>query len=128
MEWGFDNFTSVTVAKQGETLPVRVQVAAGSVIQPVAAEDVKVVLPKRDVSTLKIEYDIPSAFSGPLLVGSPIGIVNVRAGGRIVTRVGALSPVSVGDASQLIKAPVWCRSEGAGVQGVAAADVQNSGE
>jgi hypothetical protein len=87
-----------------------------------------VVLAKRDVSTLKIEYDIPSEFSGPLLAGSPMGIVNVRAEGRIVTRVGALSPVSVGNASQVIKGTRVVQEDGAGVAGAAAADVQNSGE
>ena len=106
LEWGFDNYIALTLAKRGETLPVRVQVAWGAVIQPVAAEDVKVVLPKRDVSGLKIEYDIPSAFNGPLLVGSPIGLVNVRAGGQVITRVAALSPVSVGNASQLLNTSV----------------------
>ncbi len=127
LEWGFDNFTSVTLAKKGETLPVRVQVASGSIIQPVAAADVKLVVPKRDVSTLKIEYDVPSAFSGPLLGGSPIGIVNVRAGGRVLTRVGALSPVSVGDTSQVLKDTSVVRDGAPGVQGVAA-EVRNSGE
>jgi serine-type D-Ala-D-Ala carboxypeptidase (penicillin-binding protein 5/6) len=127
LEWGFDNFTTVTLARKGETLPVRVQVASGSVIQPVAADDVKVVVPKRDVSALKIDYDVPSAFSGPLLVGSPIGIVNVRDGGRIVTRVGALSPVSVGDATQFIGGTKVVHDGAGGVQG-AAADVENSGE
>ena len=39
--WGFDNFTVVQMARRGETLPVRVQVASGSVIQPVAAEDLR---------------------------------------------------------------------------------------
>jgi D-alanyl-D-alanine carboxypeptidase (penicillin-binding protein 5/6) len=126
LEWGFDNFTAVKVAKKGETLPVRVQVASGSVIQPVAAEDVKVVLPKRDVSTLKIEYDIPSEFSGPLLAGSPMGLVNVRAGGRIVSRVGALSPVSVGDARGVMMDTRVVQEENAAVRGTA--DVQNSGE
>jgi hypothetical protein len=114
------------VAKKGETLPVRVQVASGSVIQPVAAEAVKVVVPKRDVSTLKIEYDIPSEFSGPLLAGSPMGLVNVRAGGRIVTRVGALSPFSVGDARGLMMNTRVVQEENAGARGTA--DVQNSGE
>jgi D-alanyl-D-alanine carboxypeptidase (penicillin-binding protein 5/6) len=127
LEWGFDNFTSVTLARKGETLPVRVQVASGSIIQPVAAADVKLVVPKRDVSTLKIEYDVPSAFSGPLLGGSPIGIVNVRAGGRVLTRVGALSPVSVGDTSQVLKDTSVVRDGAPGVQGVAA-EVRNSGE
>lgn len=126
LEWGFDNFTVVNMAKKGETLPVRVQVGSGSVIQPVAAEDLRVVVPKRDVSELKIEYDIPSAFSGPLLLGSPIGIVNVTAGGRVVDRVAALSPVTVGGTSQLMKATSVVH-EGAEVQG-AAADAQNSGE
>ena len=102
LEWGFDNFTALTLAKRGATLPVRVQVGTGAVIQPVAAEDVKVVVPKRDVSGVKIEYDIPSAFNGPLLVGSPVGLVNVRDGAQVVARVAALSPISVGNASQLL--------------------------
>jgi D-alanyl-D-alanine carboxypeptidase (penicillin-binding protein 5/6) len=126
LEWGFDNFISLTLAKRGETLPVRVQVAAGAVIQPVAAEDVKVVLPKRDVSGLKIEYDIPSAFNGPLLVGSPIGLVNVRAGGQVITRVAALSPVSVGNATQLLGTSV-VHDGTAGVQGVSV-DAHNAAE
>jgi leucyl-tRNA synthetase len=104
----------------------RVQVAAGAVIQPVAAEDVKVVLPKRDVSGLKIEYDIPSAFNGPLLVGSPIGLVNVRAGGQVITRVAALSPVSVGNATQLLGTSV-VHDGTAGVQGVSV-DAHNAAE
>jgi serine-type D-Ala-D-Ala carboxypeptidase (penicillin-binding protein 5/6) len=119
LEWGFDNFTALTLAKRGETLPVRVQIASGAVIQPVAAEDVKVVLPKRDVSEVKIQYDIPSAFNGPLLVGSPIGLVNVSAGGRVLTRVGALSPVSVGSAGQLQGTSV-VQDESGSAQGVAA--------
>src|SRR5260370_31383719 len=127
LEWGFDNFTSVALAKKRGTLTVRVQVASGSIIQPVAAADVKLVVPKRDVSTLKIDYDVPSAFSGPLLGGSPIGIVNVRAGGRVLTRVGALSPVSVGDTSQVLKDTSVVRDGAPGVQGVAA-EVRNSGE
>jgi serine-type D-Ala-D-Ala carboxypeptidase (penicillin-binding protein 5/6) len=106
LEWGFDNFTAMTLAKRGETLPVRVQVASGAVIQPVAAEDVRVVLPKRDVSEIKIEYDIPTAFNGPLLVGSPLGLVNVRTGSQVLTRVAAISPVSVGSAGQLVSTSV----------------------
>jgi D-alanyl-D-alanine carboxypeptidase (penicillin-binding protein 5/6) len=102
LDWGFDNFTTVTLARRGSTLPVRVQIASGAVIQPVAAEDVKVVVAKRDVSEVKMEYDIPSAFNGPLLVGSPIGLVNVLAGSQVVGRVAAISPISVGSASQLL--------------------------
>ena len=120
LDWGFDNFTAVTMARKGETLPVRVQVPSGSIIQPVAAEDVRVVVPKRDVSELKIEYDVPSAFSGPLLLGSPIGIVNVSVGGRVLDRVAALSPITVGGASQLMRATSVVHD--------GAADVQNSGE
>ncbi|HEY2104227.1 MAG TPA: D-alanyl-D-alanine carboxypeptidase family protein [Candidatus Binataceae bacterium] len=127
LDWGFDNFIALTLAKRGETLPVRVQVAFGAVIQPVAAEDVKVVLPKRDVSGLKIEYDIPSAFNGPLLVGSPVGLVNVRAGGQVISRVAALSPVSVGNASQLLGTSV-VHDGSAGVQGVVGVDAHNPAE
>jgi D-alanyl-D-alanine carboxypeptidase (penicillin-binding protein 5/6) len=121
LQWGFDNFTVVQMARKGETLPVRVQVPSGSIIQPVAAEDVRVVVPKRDVSALKIEYDIPSAFSGPLISGSPIGLVNVSSGGRVLDRFAALSPVTVGDASQLMMATSV-------VHDGMAADARNSGE
>ncbi len=120
LDWGFDNFTALTLARRGEVLPVRVQVASGTMIQPVAAQDVKVVLPKRDVSEVKIEYDIPSAFNGPLLVGSPIGLVNVRAGGQVLTRVAAISPVSVGTPNQLIGTSSVVHEEPSAVQGVAA--------
>ncbi len=126
LEWGFDNFTALTLAKRGSTLPVRVQIGSGAVIQPVAAEDVKVVLPKRDVSGVKIQYDVPSAFNGPLLVGSPIGLVNVSAGGRVLTRVAAISPVSVGSAGQLHSTSV-VQDEAGTVQGVAA-DAHNTAE
>lgn len=126
LDWGFENFTAVTLAKRGETLPVRVQITSGAVIQPVAAEDVKVVIPKRDVSGVKIEYAVPSAFNGPLLIGSPIGLVNVHSGGRVVARVGALSPVSVGNASQLMGTSV-VHEEPGGVQGVAV-DAHNTAE
>jgi serine-type D-Ala-D-Ala carboxypeptidase (penicillin-binding protein 5/6) len=125
--WGFDNFTVVQMARRGETLPVRVQVASGSVIQPVAAEDLRVVVPKRDVSGIKIQYDIPSAFSGPLIIGSPIGIVNVSAGGRVVNRVAALSPVSVGGASQVMQATSVVHDGSAEVPG-SGAEVQNPSE
>jgi serine-type D-Ala-D-Ala carboxypeptidase (penicillin-binding protein 5/6) len=127
LDWGFDKFTAMTLARRGETLPVRVQVASGAVIQPVAAEDVKVVLPKQDVSQLKIEYDIPSAFNGPLLAGSPLGLVNVRAGTVVLSRVAAISPVSVGSPGQLAGTSV-IRDDQSGEQNMPPANAGGSAE
>jgi D-alanyl-D-alanine carboxypeptidase (penicillin-binding protein 5/6) len=127
LDWGFDNFTALTLAKRGTTLPVRVQIASGAVIQPVTAEDVKVVVPKRDVSEVKVEYDIPSAFNGPLLVGSPVGLVNVMAGSQVVGRVAAVSPVSVGSANQLLGTSV-IQDGSAGERSKAAVNAVNTAE
>jgi D-alanyl-D-alanine carboxypeptidase (penicillin-binding protein 5/6) len=101
LEWGFDNFTRVAVVKRGEPLLVHVRVAEGPLIQPIAADEVKLVVPKNKIQDLKVEYDVPKSVSGPLAVGAPLGQVIVRDDTRILTKVNALSPVSVGNTVQV---------------------------
>ena len=43
--WGFDNFTKVELVKRGEPLPVHVQVHQGPLIQPIAENEISLVLP-----------------------------------------------------------------------------------
>jgi D-alanyl-D-alanine carboxypeptidase (penicillin-binding protein 5/6) len=95
MQWGFDHYTAVSLLKQGEALPVRVQADAGKVIQPVAASELRVVLPKNEVDLLKVEYRVPMSVSGPVHTGEPLGKVIVHAGPTVLDEISAVSPVSV---------------------------------
>jgi serine-type D-Ala-D-Ala carboxypeptidase (penicillin-binding protein 5/6) len=94
MEWGFENYTSVAVLKSGEPLPVHVQVHEGPLIQPVAATDLNVVLPKSDARNMQVVYDVPPAIDGPVTTGEPLGRVVVHNNGQVMTEVMAISPIA----------------------------------
>ncbi len=94
MEWGFENYTSIAVLKSGEPLPVHVQVHAGPLIQPIAATDLNVVLPKSDVGAMQVVYDVPPAIDGPVTTGEPLGRVVVHNNGQVMTEVMAISPIA----------------------------------
>jgi serine-type D-Ala-D-Ala carboxypeptidase (penicillin-binding protein 5/6) len=94
MEWGFENYTSVALLRSGEPLPVHVQVHAGPLIQPVAATDLNVVLPKSDARNMQVVYDVPPAIDGPVTTGEPLGRVVVHNNGEVMTEVMAISPVA----------------------------------
>lgn len=96
LEWGFDHYQSVSVLHGGEPLPVRVQVSSGESIQPVAAHDVNVVLPKTDIRGVRLEYKVPTAINGPLLSGERVGEVEVLEDGETITEVAAVSPIAIG--------------------------------
>jgi D-alanyl-D-alanine carboxypeptidase (penicillin-binding protein 5/6) len=95
MDWGFDHFTAVSLVKSGEPLPVHVQVESGPLIQPVAASELKVVLPKDEVSDLKLEYKVPPAVSAPLRRGDTVGEVLVQNRGVVVSECAAVCPIAV---------------------------------
>ncbi len=94
LNWGFDQFTSVPLLKSGQPLPVQVQVSSGPLIQPVAASDLKVVVPKADASGVKLVYDVAPAINGPVATGEPLGRVIVENQGQTMTEVMAISPVA----------------------------------
>ncbi len=94
MEWGFARYTAVSLLKSGQPLPVQVQVHRGPLIQPVAASDLKVVMPKTDVSSLKLVYDVPPTVDGPVRAGESLGRVIVHNQGEVVTEVSAISPIA----------------------------------
>ncbi|HLW71630.1 MAG TPA: D-alanyl-D-alanine carboxypeptidase family protein [Candidatus Binataceae bacterium] len=116
LNWGFDNFAKVHLLNRGQPLPVHVQVEAGPSIQPVAEEDLALVLPKAQLSSVKLEYSVPATVPGPLANGAALGQVIVLDGGGVVSRVEAVSPPSanptmlVSDAAAAAKA----RSENGG--------------
>lgn len=116
LEWGFDNFTRVAVVKRGEPLPVHVQVEGGSLIQPVAASEVKLLLPKDHTGNVKLEYDVPVSVSGPLPAGAQVGQVIVHDGKGVLTRVAAICPMPVGSPERVLTGA----NEVNGYQGAAA--------
>jgi serine-type D-Ala-D-Ala carboxypeptidase (penicillin-binding protein 5/6) len=102
--WGFDRYTAMALLRSGEPLPVLVQVQSGQAIKPVAARDLKVVLPKTDVSNVRVVYDIPPTISGPVRAGEPLGQVVVHDGTGVLTQVTAISPIDFGHSSEQVGA------------------------
>ena len=98
LDWGFDNFTKVHLVNRGQALPVQVQVESGPLIQPVAENDIALVLRKSQMSNVKLEYSVPPMVQGPLTYGESLGQVIVRDGGDVVTEVDAVCPVAIGAA------------------------------
>jgi D-alanyl-D-alanine carboxypeptidase (penicillin-binding protein 5/6) len=94
LEWGFDQYTAVSLLRSGQPLPVQVQVHEGPLIQPVAANDLKVVVPKADVSTVRVVYDVAPAIDGPVTTGEPLGRVVAQNMGQVMTEVMAVSPIA----------------------------------
>ena len=94
MEWGFDQFTAVSLLKSGQPIPVQVQVHEGPLIQPVAAHELKLVVPKADASAVKLVYDVPPAINGPVTTGEPLGRVIAQDEGQAATEVMAISPIA----------------------------------
>jgi D-alanyl-D-alanine carboxypeptidase (penicillin-binding protein 5/6) len=94
LSWGFDNFDRVELVKRGEALPVQVQVLSGGMVQPVAEDDVAVVLPKRHIPDVHLKFDIPPSISGPAAYGDTLGHVVVLDGGEVMTTVDAICPLA----------------------------------
>ncbi len=69
-------------ARSDQPLPVHVQVHEGPQIQPVAASDLKLVMPKADAQSVRLVYDVPPAINGPVTTGEPLGRVIVQEQGQ----------------------------------------------
>ncbi|HKV55836.1 MAG TPA: D-alanyl-D-alanine carboxypeptidase family protein [Candidatus Binataceae bacterium] len=98
LSWGFDNFSRVEVLRRGEPLPVHVQLQSGGSIQPVAENDIAVVLPKARASGVTLKYNIPQSVSWPVSSGESLGEITVLDGNDVMTTVDAICPLGAGDA------------------------------
>src|SRR5208282_3189699 len=99
LEWGFDNYREVSLLRQGQPLPVHVQVESGEVIQPIAASDVKLLVRKSDVNDLRLKYNMLQVVNAPVVNGEAVGQVIVSDGNQDLATVNAISPIPVGEAS-----------------------------
>jgi D-alanyl-D-alanine carboxypeptidase (penicillin-binding protein 5/6) len=118
LNWGFENFEKVQLLKRGQPLPVHVQVESGPLIQPVSQRDIAVVVPKRELSSVKFQYNVPSLVNGPVTFGESLGQVTVLDGDEVMTRVDAVCPIGFGAPSRITVEPASADGVGAPASGV----------
>lgn len=102
LNWGFDNFTRVTLLKEGELLPVHVRVGTnGLMMQPVTQSKVAVVVRKKDVHNLTVDYNVPESLYGPVASDQRVGQVIVRNGSHVLDKVDAICPFPIGQSPSI---------------------------
>ena len=99
-QWGFENFTSKTLARQGEEVTyTRVKLSTDTnQLLLTAKADVVALLPKDlDVKELELVEDIPEEVKAPVKAGDPIGTATYRYNG---TDYGTVELVALNDISR----------------------------
>lgn len=99
-QWGFENFTSKTLARQGEEVTytkVKLSTDTNQLLLTAKA-DVVALLPKDlDVKELELVEDIPEEVKAPVKAGDPIGTATYRYNG---TDYGTVELVALNDISR----------------------------
>ena len=99
-QWGFGNFTSKTLARQGEEVTytkVKLSTDTNQLLLTAKA-DVVALLPKDlDVKELELVEDIPEEVKAPVKAGDPIGTATYRYNG---TDYGTVELVALNDISR----------------------------
>ena len=99
-QWGFENFTSKTLARQGEEVTytkVKLSTDTNQLLLTAKA-DVVALLPKDlDVKALELVEDIPDEVKAPVKAGDPIGTATYRYNG---TDYGTVELVALNDISR----------------------------
>lgn len=99
-QWGFENFTSKTLARQGEEVTytkVKLSTDTNQLLLTAKA-DVVALLPKDlDVKDLELVEDIPEEVKAPVKAGDPIGTATYRYNG---TDYGTVELVALNDISR----------------------------
>jgi len=94
LEWGFENFTRLRLIKEGASLGEKVRVEHGSVstLQPIAAKDAVLLVPKNEAADLQVSLQLPSTIAAPISRHQILGGVVVHSSTRILAIIPALSP------------------------------------
>ena len=99
-QWGFENFTSKTLARQGEEVTytkVKLSTDTNQVILT-AKNDLVSLLPRElDVKDLELQSDIPEEVDAPIKAGDTIGSVTYTSDGR---DYGTVELVALNDISR----------------------------
>jgi len=94
MDWGFNNFTTMSVLSQGQRLPMQVRTTGGAVIEPVVARTVNVAVRRDSVHDIHFRFDVPPLVMGPVRAGMPLGRVTVIDGSEVLTQAEVICPRS----------------------------------
>jgi D-alanyl-D-alanine carboxypeptidase len=91
-------YEPVSMVRAGDPLKIAVTVEGGTepAIVPIAAEDVRIPVPKGTETQVELLMQVPSVVTAPVARGEQLGEVVVRLGGRVVAVVPAVSPKTVG--------------------------------
>lgn len=91
-------YEPVSMVRAGDPLKIAVTVEGGTepAIVPIAAEDVRIAVPKGTETQVELLMQVPSVVTAPVARGEQLGEVVVRLGGRVVAVVPAVSPKTVG--------------------------------
>ncbi|MFQ9127189.1 MAG: hypothetical protein ACLR4Z_10900 [Butyricicoccaceae bacterium] len=98
-QWGFKNFTSKTLARQGEEVYTKVKLSTDTnQVILIAKNDLVSLLPKElDVKDLELQSDIPEEVAAPIKAGDTIGSVTYTYDGR---DYGTVELVALNDISR----------------------------
>lgn len=94
---GFAGYRAIQAATAGQPVGSAISVAGGSVpaLTGVAADDLRVTLPRADAAQVKIESTIPPSLSAPIKKGQIVGTLIAKRGDQQLGRVNVVAPQDV---------------------------------
>lgn len=97
LERGFADYRLVAPAREGEAIGPSIRIAGGRIprVRAVAADDLRLVLPRRRAAGAAVEVRVPAQLAAPIRRGERVGEVVVRRGEETLGRVDLVSPRSV---------------------------------
>ncbi len=101
---GFAGYRAIAAAKAGQPVGNAITIAGGSVpsLTVVAADDLRLTVPRAEAADVKIEVDVPPSLSAPIKKGQVVGAVVARRGDQQLGRVNVV-------ASRDVESTSWWR-------------------
>jgi len=96
IEFGFKHFSVVEPFKKGAPLgSIKVVRGKMSLVELIAAENGRVVVPKGEEKSVSVNPELPSLIAAPLLKGQRVGKVVIQSGGKVLREVDLLASSDV---------------------------------
>jgi D-alanyl-D-alanine carboxypeptidase (penicillin-binding protein 5/6) len=103
LDWGFERYEHLEVAKEGERLNLEIRVVNGVETQlaPVAGQAVSLLRRRDEERDLQVRYQVPTLITAPITRHQVIGELVVEEHGELVAVVPVVSPKNVAASSVL---------------------------
>ncbi len=97
LEWGFQHYERLEIAKRGEPINIPIQVVNGSVSQltPITGQTFSLLHRRDEERDLQVRYQLPTMLTAPLNRHEPIGEIIVEEKGALIGVIPVLSPSNV---------------------------------